>query len=40
MDLQRVAPLHPHFDPALGLLRLELEHGKANEIGSEELGAL
>lgn len=40
MDLQRVAPLHPHFDPATGLLTLELEHGKANEIGSVELGAL
>ena len=40
MDLQRIAPLHPHFDPALGLLRLELEHGKANEIGGVELDAL
>ncbi|MBL8974825.1 MAG: enoyl-CoA hydratase/isomerase family protein [Myxococcales bacterium] len=40
MDLQRVAPLHPQFDPALGLLRLELDHGKANEIGSVELDAL
>lgn len=39
MDLQRIAPLHPHFDPASGLLRLELEHGKANEVGSVELGA-
>jgi enoyl-CoA hydratase/carnithine racemase len=39
MDLQRIAPLHPEFDPALGLLRLELEHGKANEIGGIELDA-
>lgn len=39
MDLQRIAPLHPEFDPALGLLRLELEHGKANEIGGVELDA-
>jgi enoyl-CoA hydratase/carnithine racemase len=39
MDLQRVAPLHPHFDPELGLLRLELEHGKANEVGGVELDA-
>lgn len=39
MDLQRIAPLHPHFDPTHGLLRLELEHGKANEIGSVELDA-
>ena len=39
MDLQRIAPLHPHFDPELGLLRLELEHGKANEVGTAELDA-
>jgi len=39
MDLQRIAPLHPDFDPALGLLRLELEHGKANEVGGVELDA-
>lgn len=39
MDLQRIAPLHPDFDPTLGLLRLELEHGKANEIGGVELDA-
>jgi len=39
MDPQRIAPLHPDFDPALGLLRLELEHGKANEVGGVELDA-
>jgi enoyl-CoA hydratase/carnithine racemase len=39
MDLQRLAALHPTFDPARGLLLLELEHGKANEIGSVELDA-
>ncbi len=39
MDLQRIAPLHPDFDPALGLLRLDLDHGKANEVGGVELDA-
>ena len=39
MDLQPLAALHPTFHRARGLLLLELEHGKANEIGSAELDA-
>ncbi len=40
MDLSRIAALHPTLDPELRLLVLELDHGKANEISSEQLGAL
>lgn len=40
MDLSRIAALHPTFDPELRLLVLELDHGKANEISSEQLDAL
>lgn len=32
--------LHPQRDDARGLLTLELDHGKANEIGTEQLHAL
>jgi len=39
MDLQPLAALHPTFDPARGSLLLELDHGKANEIGAAELDA-
>jgi len=40
MDLSRIAALHPTLDPELRLLVLELDHGKANEISGEQLGAL
>lgn len=40
MDLSRIAALHPTFDPEPRLLTLELDHGKANEIGSVQLDAL
>ncbi len=39
MDLQSIAALHPTFDPARGLLLLELDHGKANEVGGPQLDA-
>jgi len=39
MELEPIACLHPQFDPALGLLRLALDHGKANEIGTVQLAA-
>lgn len=39
MDLTRIAGLHPHHDPDHRLLVLELEHGKANEMGREQLDA-
>lgn len=39
MDLSSVSPLHPSFDAERRLLVLELDHGKANEIGSEQLDA-
>jgi len=39
MDLSRLAPLHPTFDAALGLLTLDLDHGKANEMGTVQLAA-
>lgn len=37
--LASFAVLHPSFDEALGLLTLDLDHGKANEMGSEQLDA-
>jgi enoyl-CoA hydratase/carnithine racemase len=39
MDLSRLAPLHPTHDAALGLLTLDLDHGKANEMGTAQLEA-
>jgi enoyl-CoA hydratase/carnithine racemase len=39
MDLTRIAALHPRLDADRQLLILELEHGKANEVGSEQLDA-
>jgi enoyl-CoA hydratase/carnithine racemase len=39
MDLTGVAHFHPRFEPSIGLLVLELNHGKANEMGSAELSA-
>jgi|SRR5690606_4347470 len=39
MPLAAFASLHPRFDAASGLLELELDHGKANEIGTEALTA-
>lgn len=39
MDLARIAALHPRFDADRQLLILELDHGKANEVGSAELEA-
>lgn len=33
-----LAPFHPQLDEARRLLILELDHGKANEMGSEQLG--
>ena len=39
MDLDRIAALHPRLDADRQLLVLELDHGKANEMGSEQLDA-
>jgi enoyl-CoA hydratase/carnithine racemase len=39
MDLTPIAALHPRLDADRQLLILELNHGKANEIGSEQLAA-
>src|SRR5690242_14418148 len=39
MDLTPIAPLHPRLDADLQLLILELDHGKANEMGTEQLAA-
>jgi len=39
MDLASIAALHPRYEKDHGLLILELDHGKANEMGSEELSA-
>jgi len=39
MDLTSIDALHPSFEATNGLLILELEHGKANEIGTAELDA-
>ena len=38
MDLAPLAALHPTLDTERRLLVLSLDHGKANEIGSEQLG--
>ncbi len=40
MDLTSVAALHPTLDSERRLLVLQLDHGKANEMGSEQLDAL
>ena len=37
LDLDRIAALHPRLDADRQLLILELDHGKANEMGSEQL---
>ncbi len=39
MDLSPIAALHPRLDEARQWLVLELDHGKANEMGSEQLSA-
>jgi enoyl-CoA hydratase/carnithine racemase len=39
MDLSPIAPLHPRHDADRQLLILELDHGKANEMGTEQLAA-
>jgi len=39
MDLSQIEALHPTFDDTRALLVLELDHGKANEMGSEQLTA-
>jgi enoyl-CoA hydratase/carnithine racemase len=39
MDLSPIAALHPRLDAPRQLLILELDHGKANEMGSEQLAA-
>lgn len=39
MDLSSLDALHPSFDPTIGLLTLDLDHGKANEVGSAQLDA-
>ena len=39
MDLSSIDALHPSFEATNGLLILELEHGKANEVGTAELDA-
>ncbi|PRQ09588.1 enoyl-CoA hydratase/isomerase family protein [Enhygromyxa salina] len=39
MDLSSISAFHPRLDADRQLLVLELEHGKANEIGSEQLAA-
>ncbi len=40
MDLSPIATLHPTFEAEHRLLVLELDHGKANEMGTEQLDAL
>ena len=40
LDLSSIAGLHPTFDAERQLLVLSLDHGKANEVGTEQLGAL
>ena len=39
-DLEAFAGLNPSFEADSGLLVLRLDHGKANEMGSEQLAAL
>lgn len=40
MDLTAIEALHPSLDPPRRLLVLSLDHGKANEMGGEQLDAL
>ncbi|MCA9705429.1 MAG: enoyl-CoA hydratase/isomerase family protein [Myxococcales bacterium] len=40
MDPSPLAALHPSYDPERRLLVLTLDHGKANEMGTEQLDAL
>jgi len=40
MDLSSIDALHPSHDPDRRLLVLTLDHGKANEMGTEQLDAL
>ena len=39
-ELDAIQGLHPRFDQDRRLLVLDLEHGKANEMGTEQLAAL
>lgn len=39
MDLSAIEGLHPTHDPECHLLTLELDHGKANEMGTVQLAA-
>ena len=39
MDLSPIAALHPRYEEARRLLVLELDHGKANEMGTAQLDA-
>lgn len=39
LDLSSIAALHPRLDADRQLLILELDHGKANEMGTEQLAA-
>lgn len=39
-QLAPFAQLHPSYDPERGILWLKLSHGKANEMGTEQLDAL
>lgn len=39
MNLQSIQALHPHYEEENHLLILNLHHGKANEIGTEQLAA-
>lgn len=40
MDLSSFSALHPSYDPDRRLLVLQLDHGKANEMGTPQLDAL
>ncbi len=40
MDLSSIEALHPRYDEEHALLVLELDHGKANEMGTAQLDAL
>ncbi len=40
MDLSAIEALHPSYDPERRSLVLSLDHGKANEMGTEQLDAL
>ena len=39
MDLSSISALNPTFEPDHGLLLLDLDHGKANEVGRAQLDA-